>query len=218
MEKAIELIWKEGFLKKDALIAPKINNLYTQKSIDIVEKFRKMYRINRIGIVLFAILIIPISYISKIPYMGISMAFLFLIISIIAHKFSKKLNTINNSASSYEYLTSFDKWTKEMRNTNTKLSRFLYPYIFIIMVLSFWFGEIGGDDPGTNFTKIFINKFPDTYLVFNFPLAFIVFFIGMIGVLTFFGERIGEFDLKLGYGRILKKLEILLADMEELRK
>jgi hypothetical protein len=30
MEKSIETIWKEGFLKNDALIAPKINNLYTQ--------------------------------------------------------------------------------------------------------------------------------------------------------------------------------------------
>ena len=217
MEKSIESIWKEGFLKNDALIAPKINNLYTQKSIDIVEKFRKMYKINRIGIIIFAIIILPISYISKIPYMGISMAFLFLIISIIANKFSKKLDTIDKNVSSYEYLTSFDKWTKEMTATNTKLSRFLYPYVFIIMILSFWFGEIGGDVPGDNFVKAFISKFPDAYLVFDFPLIFILFFIGMIGILAFFGGKIGEFDLKLGYGRILKKLEVLLADMEELR-
>jgi len=61
MKKSIETIWKEGFLKNDALIAPKINNLYTQKSIDIVEKFKKMYKINRIGIILFAIIILPVS-------------------------------------------------------------------------------------------------------------------------------------------------------------
>jgi hypothetical protein len=218
MEKSIETIWKEGFLKNDALIAPKINNLYNKKSIDIVDKFRRMYKVNRIGIILFAIIILPISFVSKIPYMGISMAFLFLIISVIANKFSKQLDTIDKNVSSYEYLTSFDKWTKDLTETNAKLSRFLYPYVFITMVLSFWFGEIGGDVPGTNFTKFFISKFPDTYLVFDFPLVFILFFIGMICLLAYFGEKIGEFDLKLGYGRILKKLEILLADMEELRK
>jgi hypothetical protein len=218
MEKSIETIWKEGFLNNDALIAPKINNLYTQKSIDIVEKFRKMYKINRIGIILFALIILPISFISKIPYMGILMGILFLIISIIANKFSEKLDTIDKNTSSYEYLTSFDKWTKEMTATNTKLSRFLYPYVFITMVLSFWFGEIGGDVPGDNFAKAFISKFPNAYLVFDFPVIFIAIFIGMIGILAYFGGKIGEFDLKLGYGRILKKLEVLLADMEDLRK
>lgn len=218
MEKSIETIWKEGFLNNDALIVPKINNLYTQKSIDIVEKFRKMYKINRIGIILFAIIILPISFISKIPYMGILMGILFLIISIIANKFSKQLDTISKNVSSYEYLTSFDKWTKNLTETNTKLSRFLYPYVFITMIFSFWFGEIGGDIPGDKFVKAFINKFPDTYLILDFPLIFILFFIGMIGFLAYFGEKIGEFDLKLGYGRILKKLEVLLADMEELRK
>jgi hypothetical protein len=218
MEKSIETIWKEGFLKNDALIAPKINNLYTQKSIDIVEKFKRMYKINRIGIIAFAIIILPISFLVKIPYMGIFMGILFLIISIIANQFSKKLDSINKNTSSYEYLTSFDKWTKKMMATNTKLSRFLYPYVFLTMVLSFWLGEIGGDVPGDNFVKAFINKFPDAYLVFDFPLLFIIIFIGMIGLLAYFGGKIGEFDLKLGYGRILKRLEVLLADMEELRK
>ena len=28
MEKSIESIWKEGFLKSDALVAPKLNDLY----------------------------------------------------------------------------------------------------------------------------------------------------------------------------------------------
>ena len=31
MEKSIESIWKQGFLNSDALVAPKLNNLYNQK-------------------------------------------------------------------------------------------------------------------------------------------------------------------------------------------
>jgi hypothetical protein len=42
------------FFKNDALVAPKLNNLYNQKSIDIVDKFKRMYKINRIAILVFA--------------------------------------------------------------------------------------------------------------------------------------------------------------------
>lgn len=63
MLKSIEAIWKEGFLKNDALLAPKLNNLYNKKSIDIVDKFKRMYEINRIGIVAFIIL--PMSFYRK---------------------------------------------------------------------------------------------------------------------------------------------------------
>ena len=54
MEKSIENIWKEGFLKSDALVAPKINNLYNQKSIHIIDKFKRMFKINLIAIVAFS--------------------------------------------------------------------------------------------------------------------------------------------------------------------
>jgi len=54
MEKSIENIWKEGFLKNDALVVPKINNLYDQKSIHIIDKFKRMFKINLIAIVFFA--------------------------------------------------------------------------------------------------------------------------------------------------------------------
>jgi hypothetical protein len=39
----------------------------------------------------------------------------------------------------------------------------------------------------------------------------------VIGLLAYFGEKIGNFDLNLGYGRIIKKLKVLIADMDELK-
>ena len=44
MEKSIETIWKQGFLKSDALVAPKLNDLYNQKSTHIIDKFNNMFR------------------------------------------------------------------------------------------------------------------------------------------------------------------------------
>ncbi|CAM2785657.1 hypothetical protein [Flavobacterium frigoris] len=216
MKKSIETIWKEGFLKNDPLVAPKLNNLYSQKSIDIVDKFRRMYKINRVAILAFAFIILPLSFLVKIPYMGIGMFVLFNILAAIAQKFSRSLNKLDKTESSYQYLISFDNWVKEMVSTNTKLSRFLYPYVFITMTGGFWFGSIGGDIPGNTFLNHFIERFPDSYLVLGFPLILLVVAFTIISLLAYFGGQIGNFDLNLVYGRILKKLDEMLADMDEL--
>jgi len=218
MEKSIETIWKEGFIKNDALVAPKLNDLYNQKSIDIVDKFKHMYKINRIAIVAFAILIIPLSYITRMIYMGIPMAILFIAISLVAHKFSKQLDTIDKNTSSYEYLSSFNKWVKDMIAVNSKLSTFLYPYVFLAVVLGFWFIDIDGTILGDRFINGFVSEFPTTSLVNGFPILLLIPFFLAIGILAFFGGKIGKWDINLVYGRVLNKLEDLLSDMEELRK
>jgi hypothetical protein len=217
MEKSIETIWKEGFLKNDALVAPKLNNLYSQKSIDIVDKFRRMYKINRKSVLAFAFIILPLSFLVQIPYMGIGMFFLFNILAAIADKFTKSLNKIDKTVSSYQYLISFDRWVKEMVSVNIKLSRYIYPYIFIIMISGFWFGSIGGDIPGEKLLNYLLMKFPDTYLVFGFPLILVVAAFTIVSLLAYFGGRIGKWDLNIVYGRILKKLDGILADMDELK-
>ena len=131
MKKSIETIWKEGFLKKDALIVPKLNDLYGQKSIDIVDKFRRMYKINIIAIVAFAFIILPMALVTRIPYMGIPMFFLFMTIVYFAIGFKKELDTIDKNVNSYQYLQSFNNWIRKVTSFNTKLSRYLYPYVFL---------------------------------------------------------------------------------------
>jgi len=218
MEKSIETIWKEGFLKNDALIAPKINDLYNQKSIDIVDKFRRMYKINIIGIVLFAIILLPVNIAVKIPYMGIPMFFLFMFLAFFAVKFKNKLDKIDKNLNSYQYLKTFDNWTKEMIMFNTKLSRFLYPFVFLSLVAGFWFGDFGGNIPGQDVVDKLLVKYPDMLMVFGTPLFVVLGLIFGVVFFAYFGERIGKWDLNLVYGRILKRLNTLLKDMEELRK
>jgi len=217
MEKSIESIWKDGFLKNDALVAPKLNDLYNQKSIDIVDKFRRMYKINIIGIIVFAFIFLPIAILTKIPYMGIPMFILFLTITFFAFRFKKKLDNINKNQNSYQYLKTFDNWTKEMIEFNTKLSRYLYPYVFLSLVAGFWFGSFGGNIPGKDLVNRLLTESPDMIMVFGVPLfGWIALIIG-ITFLSIFGGRIGKWDLKIGYGRILGRLDTLLRDMEELR-
>lgn len=218
MEKSIESIWKEGFVNDDELIAPKVNDLYNKKSIDIVSKFKRMYRINVIGIVLFSFIIVPVSYLVKIPYMGIMMFFLFNLIIIANRKTIQALHKIDNSLNSYEYLLSFKKWTDKLIDTNTKFSRFLYPYMFLTMFFGFWCGEIGGDIPGDIVIKEFVSEFPNTPLVFGFPLVFIGIMLVIMLFLALVGARIGKWDFNLGYGRIMRRLNTMIKDMEELKQ
>jgi len=217
MEKSIETIWKEGFLKSDALVAPKLNNLYTQKSTHIIDKFARMYAINRIAIVMFAFIVLPVSFVVEIPYMGMLMFILFNAVFIISHKFKKRLAQIDKTQNSYDYLNSFDLWVKDMVSVNTKLSRYLYPYIFLALFVGFWFGSMGGGVPGAEFVNELILDHPDMYMLFGLPLLGILGMVVAISLLAFFGGRIGQWDLNLVYGGIFKKLDEMLAEMEELR-
>ncbi len=217
MEKSIETIWKEGFLRKDALIAPKLNDLYNQKSIDIVDKFRRMYKINIVAIIVFALILLPLATITNLLYMGIPMFFLFALMVFYSSKFYKRLNQISKNSNSYQYLKTFDNWTKEMVTFNTRLSRYLYPYIFLSMVAGFWFGSFGGNIPGNDFVNALLVDNPEMIMVFGIPLIGIILIVSIVALLTFFGGKIGQWDLNLVYGRILKRLNTLLADMDELR-
>ena len=150
--------------------------------------------------------------------MGISFFFLFSILVFFALKFKKKLDAINKNVNSYQYLKTFENWTKEMTNFNTKMSRYLYPYVFLSMVAGFWFGSFGGNIPGEDMVNLLQTKYPDMTIFFGVPLFGIIAAVIIIGILAYFGGKIGEWDLKLGYGRILKRLDTLVADMDELRR
>ena len=217
MKKTIETIWKEGFLNNEALVAPKINNLYNQKSKHIVDKFKRMYTINIIAIIVFAMILVPTTIAVDMPYMGIPMAVLFVALSLIAIKLRKRLLMIDYSQNSYQYLSSFDQWVRNMIALNTKLSRYLYPLVFISLGTGFWFGGIGGDIPGQDFVNELLLNYPDMLTVFGLPLYGVLGAILLLAVLAFFGGHIGKWDINLVYGGILKKLDSMMSEMEELR-
>ena len=217
MERSIEAIWKEGFLRTDALVAPKVNDLYNQKSIDLVEKFRRMYRINIIALIAFTAVFLPVSFLVELPYMGMMLSVVFLGTAYFGKEFKRKLDLIDKNTDSYQYLKSFETWTKEMMAVNAKISRFSFSYIFLSMFVGFWFGAIGGDVQGQAIVNKMLESYPDMVLVFGFPLFGWIGLAAMVALLSVFGQRLGKFDLDIVYGRILKKLERQLAEMDELR-
>lgn len=151
------------------------------------------------------------------PYLGIPMSLIFIGISYYSFKFKKKLFNIDSSVDSYHYLKSFNDWVTEMVTFNTKMSRYLYPTIFIVMFSGFWFGSLGGDVPGEEFVNWLLVDYPNMIIVIGIPLWLILGSLCVLFLLSYFGGKIGQWDLNLVYGGILKKLGRLLGEMEELR-
>jgi hypothetical protein len=212
MEKSIESIWKEGFLQKNAMVAPKLNNLYNKKSIHIIDKFKRMFKINLNALVIFSFILLPVSFFVKIPVMGVMMFILFNVIVIVNKRLLKGLDKIDKNVSSYQYLKSFDTWMQEQIAIGVKMSGYIYPYIFIAMVAGFWFSS----DFRETLNRILGNYQPD--MIYGMPIYWMASMLVIIILLAVFGGRIYKLDLNIVYGGILKKLAELISDMEDLQK
>ena len=211
MEKSIETIWKEGFLESDALVAPKLNNLYTQKSIHIIDKFTRMFSINLKALVVFSFVVLVASFFVQIPVLGVLMFILFNTIVIVNRKLLKGIKEIDKNVSSYQYLKAFDNWMKAQILTNVKMSRFIYPYTFLAMIAGFWFSS--------NFQEAFneILGSHQIYFLKGIPVFWVLGIVLITGVLAYFGGALYKLDFKIVYGRVLRKLDEIIADMDELR-
>ncbi|MBU2921132.1 hypothetical protein KO504_07235 [Winogradskyella psychrotolerans] len=217
MEKSIENIWKEGFLKSDALVAPKINNLYNQKSIHIIDKFKRMFKINLIAIVAFSFAFLVVAFIIGIPITGIIFFVTLSVLVVINKRLLNDLEKIDIGISSYQYLKAFNQWINKQVSINKRFSRFLYPIIFMSLVLGFWFKDAEGMPLGERLVGEILVGFPDTYLIFGIPLIGIVIVAVILVLLFLVGGRIYKWDLNIVYGRLFKKLEELMTDIESLR-
>jgi len=217
MGKSIETIWKQGFLKSDALVAPKLNDLYNQKSKHIIDKFNNMFKRNLIAIVIVAFFAIGFTYWNNIPYLGVCMFFILNLLALVNYKIWKNLGKIDKTENSFHYLKSFDSWMKHQISMNRKFAKFMYPAFFLSIVLGIWLGEFGGSVPGEDLVEEIITNYPNTFLFFGLPIYGILTITTITALLIKYGDKIYDFDVKLVYGRIFNKLDELIADMEELK-
>jgi membrane protease YdiL (CAAX protease family) len=213
MKKSIELIWKEGFLANNALVAPKVNDLYNKKSKHITDKLIRMMKINVYAIIVFAIATFIVYYLQGSPVIGAFNFVLFVGVLILAWKNWSTMKKPDSSVSSYEYLFSFNKWLKDSLSDNAKIMRFTYPLFFFVAMVSLW----SSLDNSPIMSEYLINN-PETYLINGIPLVWMLGVIAVAIIMAFFGEKIYRWDVNMVYGRVFKKLDHLLKDMEELKK
>jgi hypothetical protein len=211
MGKSIETIWKKGFLDSEALVAPKLNNLYNQKSKTIVDKLKRMMKVNIYAIMVFAFLNLGLYDAIGTPYTGVFIFFLLMGVCWIGIKQGRTMKNIDASLSSYDYLKSFNSWLKMAISNNTKVMRFFYPLVFLASLMPIVHALKTGEV--TN-AAILNSGF---HLVYGIPTFTWIIALVIAVLIYVFGGKIYKLDVNLAYSRIFRKLENMIAEMEELR-
>lgn len=210
MEKSIETMWKEGFLNSDALIVPRVNDIYHRKSMHIIEKFEKMFLINIWGIVIGSFLLIIGSYFAGALVAGSIVFIMMLYVAYTAYLELKGLERIDKGQNSYTFLKSFKDWIYRFIERYGKMYRVVYP----TLVLTFYFGIWFSDMFAGMREKVTENS---NDLLFGLHTYTTIIIIISAVLMSIFSKAIHRKDVKTIYGGIINKLDLALAEMEELR-
>lgn len=213
MKNSIESIWKEGFLNEKSLVAPKINDLYNQKSIHLIDQMKRMFKANLIAIIVLSIVILVTHYFLDAIWPGVATAVLLLLTAWYSQRQMKGLKDLDQGTNSFDYLQSFDQWLKKAIANNQKIVRFSYPAYFLIACSTIW--SAYDKQPELSF-KI-QQAFPELTFIGNVPLVALIV-AGVITLLVlYFSGKIYRWDVRLVYGRIFNKLDETIEEMEKLR-
>jgi hypothetical protein len=147
------------------------------------------------------------------PFFGLYVCCLLAPLIIIAKKELKKSINLSKGQSSYDYLLSFNNWLKGSIDVYSRYYKIFYPLFFLGMATQAIVSKAGG-----KLIALLVEVFPTGMIILGQPYYILVLLV--IGVLIFvrYAEAIYQWDLNLVYGRQFKKLDELIADMEELRK
>ena len=213
MEKSIESIWKEGFLNENSLVAPKINDLYNQKSRHMVYRVQRMFRINFKILIMMAIVFPVVYYFIDAVWQGLAASVLLLLTAWYNKRQTDDISTLDQGATSLDYLKSLDRWYKDMILKGEKMARLSYPLYLLIglsTIWSAWEKEGMTSKVAKNFSGLI-----STGNIQFFSLA-----IGAILILLMlaFSRKIYKWDVHLMYGRVFSKLEETIAEMEKLKQ
>ena len=201
MENSIETIWTKGFLKEEALVAPRINNLYQKKSGLLIEKLKSTYRTDNKSIIPMAILAVIGFGVAGHLLTGLYIMTLMIGMFFLNRQKLASLERISIETSSYEYLLEYREMFLKLKTFYTRLLGFGLPVAGIAgYLLFFW----------------------NTPLLHDFlqlkPIYILGILIGVGLLLSIIGVLAYRLSLKVVYGRFIQKLEEMIADMEELRR
>lgn len=212
MKQSIETIWRQGFLDKNALVAPKINDLYNQKSQNLVDKFHRMFIINRIAIIAGCFIVVSLAILFGVPFLGIFIAALLLWLVWLGNEGMRDLELLDKNVDSYHYLKSFSDWHKQVEARYIKAYTYFYPLFF----LSFAVRYLLSADAHAIFKNILLES-PETFTIVGIPWYFIGLTSLIVLLLGYFGGALYKIDVDVVYGNAFRKLDQLISEMEQLR-
>ncbi|MCF2873448.1 MULTISPECIES: hypothetical protein [unclassified Tenacibaculum] len=204
MEKSIEKIWTEAFINEQSLIAPKINNLYNQKSKSIINKIKRTYEIDNKGLIPMAIIVvIGMTLLSEV-IIGLYAAFLILCLYFFNSNLLKKFKGIDVKSDNLSYLKQYRYIISIIMKSTKKLFVFAIPVaVLSIFILAYNLKE-----------KSFLSKFisSDTSLLKMISVGFLIAVcVSVIGFVVY------NISTKILYATQISKLDDLIKEMDQLK-
>lgn len=181
------------------MVAPRVNDLYNRKSIHLVERLKRRLRLNLIIILILAVLFPVMGFLMQVIWQGVAASVLLFLTAGYNKRQIDRIKTLDQGATSFDYLRSFDRWIKDVLARSVKITRFSYPIYFLIassIVWSVWNEQTAGELTVAGGIIV--------------AMATLVVF--------YFSDRIYRWDVHLMYGRVFRKLERTIAEMEKLKQ
>jgi len=212
MKKTIEETWREGFLNPDALVAPKVNDLYTRKSKHLADKIQRMLRINEIAIMIGAPIMWAYLSLTGIPYTGAILCAIFYALLAVRRLYITKFDPPDNTLDSYHYVKAFHEWLTERMARSRSVQRHVYALCLVALAIG-----VLASEPAQVLIGRFVEDNPDIGLLFGVPTGAIAVVVVLTIVVELFGGTIFDFDVSTVYRNVFRRLDDIVAEMEELR-
>ncbi|OSY87268.1 hypothetical protein WH52_12470 [Tenacibaculum holothuriorum] len=205
MEKSIEKIWNDAFIDEQSLIAPKVIDIYNQKSKSIINKIKRTYEFDNKGLLPIAGITVIGGILLSETIIGAYGAFLILCLYVFNTRLLNRFNTIDVKSDNLTYLKSYRNIITSVTNATKKLFLFAIPLaVLSIFILAYTIKE-------TSFLSKFISE--ETTLVQMTGIGFLVAVaVGVIGMIVF------KISTKLLYGTLISKLDDIINELETLKE
>lgn len=201
MERSIENIWKDGFKAEGSLSAPVISNLYQKKSKLIIDKIRTTSKKDNLSLIPVGLLLILVFVFIGKALLGAYIGVLIFSLFLLNRRNLSKLNKLNVTTNTYEYLIEFQLRLKELQIFYTRLLGIGLPLLIVPGYLLYF--------QGTALMRSLKN------LDFEIQ-ALIILLVSLtlsgIGVLSY------KLSTRIIYAGLMARLDDIISDMKELMK
>lgn len=204
MEKSIEKRWNEAFINEQSLIAPKINDIYNQKSKSVVNKIKRTYEFDNKGLLPMAGIVVIGGILLSETIIGAYGAFLILSLYFFNSRLLKRFNSIDVKSDNLTYLKNYRNVINSVSKATKKLFVFAIPLAIVsIFALAYAVKE-------KSFLSNYISS--DSSFLEIIGVGLIVAIVtGIIGFVVY------NISTRILYHSLISKLDDIIKEMEELK-
>ena len=205
MEKSIEKIWNEAFINEKALIAPKINDLYNQKSKSLIHKIKRTYELDNKGLLPLAGIVTIGGILLSETVIGLYGTLLILSLYVFNRSLLKKFDTIDVKSDNLKYLKDYKNIMTSVTKATKKMFVLALPVaVFSIFILAYFTKE-----------DSFLSKVLTNNMSFTSMVVVGVIISVALAVICFVAF---SFSNKILYAPKLAKLNAIIEEMEALKE